>query len=101
MLIGTFCQQLIKLPEDVLVRQTESGNELYFISKGICKATCIDLRGETHQIGLIYENGVFGEISHILKCKRTASVYCVNYVTLLAIPRVEGASFKALTPYLK
>ena len=61
----------------------------------------MDLRGETHEIGLINENGIFGEISHILKCKRTASVTCVNYVTLLAVPRVEGASSKTLMPYLK
>ena len=57
--------------------------------------------GNSKSIREIHENGVFGEISHILNCKRTATVACVNYVTLLAVPKVEGRTFKRIMPYLK
>ena len=83
------------------MRQGEWTKDLYFISKGTCKATCVDMLGNTKAIRDIHENGIFGEISHILNCKRTATVTCVNYVTLLAVPKFGGRSFKRIMPYLK
>ena len=85
----------------MLVQQGDLTHELYFISKGICKASCIDLKGQNHEIGEIEQNGIFGEIAHILNCKRTATVVCVDYVSLLVLPKQDKRILKTLTPYLK
>ena len=95
------CQSLIKLPEDPLIWQGDLTYVLYFISKGTCRAECTDFANQKHQIGEIDQGGIFGEISHLLKCRRTASVKCVDYVSLLGIPRVEGYQFRSLWPLLK
>ena len=61
----------------------------------------MDFGGNRHLIGEISENGIFGEISHLLKCRRTATVKCFDYVSLLSMPRIEGFTFKHLVPILK
>ena len=94
-------QSLIKLPEDVVIAQGDRSYTLYFLSKGTCQVESTDFANVKHEIGEISEGGIFGEISYLLKCRRTASIRCFDYVSLLCMPRIEGYTFKQLFPLLK
>ena len=63
--------------------------------------TCTDFAGRKNDVCKIKPGGVFGEISYLLKCRRTASVRCIDYVSLLYLPRIEGYHFKHLSALLK
>jgi len=99
--IGTLCQPLQKLPEDLIIIQGSQTTALYFLSKGICRVSCSDFSGDRNDICDIEPGAVFGEISYLLKCRRTATVRCFDYTSLLYLPRTEGYQFKHLSALLK
>ena len=84
-----------------MISQGSSTTALYFLSKGQCRVTCTDFAGRKNDVCKIKPGGVFGEISYLLKCRRTASVRCIDYVSLLYLPRIEGYHFKHLSALLK
>ena len=94
-------QSLIKLPEDIIVAQCDRSYTLYFVSKGMCIVEVTDFADRKHEIREISEGGIFGEISHILKVRRTATVKCLDYVSLLCMARIEGYTFRHLFPLLR
>ena len=79
-------QSVVKLPEDVVVTQGERSYNLYFVTKGKLTAEIIDFANRKHKTNDITEGHLFGEISYILKSRRTATVTCLDYVCLLCMP---------------
>ena len=71
------------------------------MAKGTCKVTVTDFAGRRNEIRKMSAGSVFGEIAYLLKCKRTASVRCLDYVSVLYLPRTEGYHFKHLSALLK
>ena len=63
--------------------------------------TCTDFAGRKNDVCKLNIGAVFGEISYLLKCRRTATVRCTDYCSILYLPRVEGYVFKHLTALLK
>ena len=94
-------QPLQKLPEDIVISQGGRTTALYFLSKGECRVTCTDFAGRKNDVCKIRAGGVFGEISYLLKCRRTATVRCIDYASILYLPRIEGYRFKHLSALLK
>jgi len=89
------------LPEDIVISQGGCTTALYFLSKGMCRVTCTDFAGRKNDVCKIKAGDVFGEISYLLKCRRTATVRCVDYASILYLPRIEGYQFKHLSALLK
>lgn len=73
-------------PEEVIIKQDDPGNEIYYISSGDCS---INIRDERRNVlvaeKLLVEGDHFGEISVIYGCKRTATVVSRNYNTMASI----------------
>ena len=74
---------VLSVPEDVLFRQDDESNEMYFIAKGECSVNIRDYKKREHKNFKILKPGDhFGEISLIYGCRRTATVISRNYSTL-------------------
>ena len=99
--IGTLCQPLQKLPEDIIINQGSQTSQLYFLSKGNCNVTCTDFAGTKTDIRILHPGAIFGEISYLLKCLRTTTVKSHDYTSLLYLPRAEGYQFMHLSALLK
>jgi CRP-like cAMP-binding protein len=69
------------LPEDSIIKQDEDGTDLYFLYQGECETLVMDENSETHQIDILSPGAMFGEISIISNCKRTATIQSLNYCT--------------------
>lgn len=73
-------------PEEEVLKQGDSGNDMYFLSKGDCAVNIKDETGTLHvAVGLLTEGDHFGEISVLYHCKRTATVVSRNYNTMARI----------------
>jgi CRP-like cAMP-binding protein len=69
------------MPEENIVRQSEEGKSIFFISRGECDVFVIDnLRNERHTKVLI-KGDFFGEVAMLKNCKRTATVQSKYYST--------------------
>jgi len=57
---------------------------LFFTVKGQMKVEIEDFTGEKRESPEMLEaNSICGEISYLLRCRRTATVSCTNYCSLL------------------
>ena len=89
-MVGAMSQSLYKLPEDCIVNQGDNTSALYFISSGKCRASFTNFEGRKQNISTLKVGSIFGEISYLLKCQRTATVKSLDYVSILYLPRIEG-----------
>ena len=97
--IGNMLQPLERAPEEKVVIQGRKTSSLFFTVKGQMKVQIEDFTGENREVTkIIYDeegdkigevpdrmeaNSVFGEIAYLLRCRRTATVICLNYCSLL------------------
>jgi CRP-like cAMP-binding protein len=77
----------IFLPEFSVITQGESGDTMYFISKGECEVTVTDHRGEKNQMPVLQNGDIFGEVSLLLNCSRTATVKTKMYSLVASLRR--------------
>ena len=56
---------------------------MYFISKGEWAVTVIDHRGDRNDLPILKQGDLFGEVSLLLNCNRTATVK-TNMYSLIA-----------------
>jgi len=66
---------------------------MFFIAKGDCVVVVRDERKEEAPIKILKEGDLFGEISMIYKCRRSATVISRNYNTMA---KLTENSFKSL-----
>jgi CRP-like cAMP-binding protein len=75
-------------PEEILLKQGEIGNELFFISRGDCVVNLRDHNNNYHlAIKLLVEGDLFGEISLLYNCSNTSEVISRNYNTIARISK--------------
>lgn len=79
----------ILLPEYTVVTQGETGECIFAISKGECHVHVTDHRGNMHKVNELEMGTVFGEVSMLCKCKRTATVKTVQYSTIAKLHRPD------------
>ena len=63
----------------------------------MCRVTLTDFAGRKKTITTLGKGDIFGEISYLLKCPRTATVKCVDYASILYLPRIDGFIFHKTT----
>lgn len=85
-------------PEDYIVQQGESGNEIYFISQG--ELEILSDEGK-NSCGMLHEGDYFGHMSLIFKERRTAAVKAKSYCEIFVLTgndfnhiKEEHAEFK-------
>lgn len=93
-------------PEEVIIKQGDSSEAMYFITTGDCTVDMIDEKRVTHvAIKLLVEGMHFGEIGCYFKCKRTASVFSRNYNSMAMLSYAQFRDILAEYPefeeYLK
>jgi len=68
------------------VKQEEESKDLYIIAKGICSVDLTDHKKKKRRnISVLEQGQMFGEISLIYGCPRTATVLSRNYCTMAKI----------------
>jgi voltage-gated potassium channel len=73
-------------PEGYIAREGEVGKEIYFISRGKVEITTGD--GQT-QHGTLESGDYFGDLSLILREKRTASAKALTYCEIFKLSRAD------------
>ena len=66
-------------PHETVVKEGESGEDIYFIVSGSCRVT-----SNFKAVGLLTEHQIFGEFSAITKDLRTATIRTNSVVTILS-----------------
>jgi CRP-like cAMP-binding protein len=70
-------------PEETVVKQGDTADRIYFIVQGDCTVDMVDHdRTERHAFKILVEGNMFGEISLLYNCPRTASIVSKNYNTM-------------------
>ncbi len=82
-------------PEGYIVREGEFGKEIYFISQG--EVEIISNEGENNH-GTLGDGDYFGDLSLILREKRTASVRALTYCEIFILTKGEFDRIKSEYP---
>ena len=81
--IGNVLKPLELEPEFIVIQEGSNSSSLFFTVKGRLSVNIKDFSGGDHIRRTLDKNSIFGEISYLLKCRRTATITCGNYVSLL------------------
>ena len=76
---------LVYFPDDQIVFQGETADQMYFINKGDCEVSILDYTGKFKLIGVLRKGAYFGELALLNGGKRTASVKALNYSSVAAL----------------
>ena len=76
---------LLMMPEDEICVQGEVGEEMFFIAKGECSVYVSDQNKKLHYTQELEVGEVFGEVSLMKNCRRTATVRSKQYSTLASL----------------
>jgi CRP-like cAMP-binding protein len=86
-------------PEEIIIKQGDESNCMYFITRGDCTVDMIDEKRITHvAIRLLVEGMHFGEIGCYFKCKRTATITSRNYNSLAMLSYAQFRDILADSP---
>jgi CRP-like cAMP-binding protein len=69
------------LPEDLIIKQGETAESMFFIARGDCDIYVTDSNKKANLTNMISEGSYFGEVSLLKHCRRTASVFSKEYTT--------------------
>jgi CRP-like cAMP-binding protein len=79
----------LKNPEDIIIKQNDRTQEMYYVAKGVCTVQVVDQTKKLNNcIRNLLPGDHFGEIAMIYGTARTATVISKNYSTL-AVMSVE------------
>jgi F-box and leucine-rich repeat protein 7 len=88
--IVTKLDTVFSSPEEVIIKQDDESEHLYYISQGDCTVNIRDENRIEHVAHKILVEGQhFGEIGVIYKCPRTCTVLSRNYNTLARLGSVQ------------
>lgn len=80
-------------PSDIIIRQGDEDQDMYFVAKGDSFVSVKDTRTKEHKnFKKLVPGDHFGEMSIIHKCPRTATVTSGNYTTFAKLP-IENYRF--------
>lgn len=67
---------------------------MYFLARGDCEVKVTNERRKEQTVRILKPGSLFGEVSLIYNCKRTATVISKNYCTMA---KLDKNGFKELT----
>lgn len=73
------------LKDEVILKQGESGNSMFFITSGKVKVTYIDQQGVFHELAILDDIDFFGEFTLFTAKTRHATVTAITNVELLEL----------------
>lgn len=76
-----------------IIEENDIADCFYIVVEGIVRVSKMGEYGQTIKITDLYKDSFFGEMGLILNIKRTASVYSLNDVTLLALKKEDFDQF--------
>jgi len=82
------------MPEDIIVKQDETGDVMFFLAKGDGEVRVRDHQRNDKRVKILPPGSHFGEICLITNSRRTASVKSLNYCTIAQLDRDH---FKEIT----
>ena len=85
-------------PGQTIVREGETGNLFYIITEGEVQVTIRDIDGKEIVLHDLGPGGFFGELSMLTNEPRSARVFAVSNVTVLALERDEFFTFLQKRP---
>jgi len=85
-------------PGGFIAREGEAGHEIYFISRGTIEITSAD---GSHHYGTLTDGDYFGDLSMILKEKRTASARARTYCDVFILKQQDFERIKSEYPELR
>lgn len=83
----TNLKPVLFLPKDIILREGEKGDNIYFLNKGVCQ---VELKGhdkKTETIDTLKDGAIFGEVALLTKLKRTASIRSDDYTNCAFLTR--------------
>jgi CRP-like cAMP-binding protein len=84
---------LLFTPEDTIIRQGETAENVYFVCRGEWEVFVRDQRDKEKWVRELKQGSYFGEVALLKEWVRTASVRSKNYSTLTAL---KGSDLKSL-----
>lgn len=103
-LVGFLSKQLMHKfvqPEEVVIKQFDTGQDLFFISSGVCEVEVLDHSKQSHKVKLLQQGHYFGEISAIFGIERTATIRSVDYSNLAVLSSEKVPLLFAKYPQIK
>ena len=92
---------MLFLPDDIIIREVERGDSLYFINKGECDVILKD--GKTKDdncIAYLKDGSIFGEISLLTKLKRTTTVVSKDFSNCAYLGKEEVEQIQFNFPHI-
>ncbi|MHC4941198.1 MAG: ion transporter [Planctomycetota bacterium] len=83
------------VPGSYIVREGEAGNEIFFLSRGTAEITS---EGGRREHGTFTDGDYFGDLSLLLREKRTASVRATSFCDVFVLDRAEFEHIKSEYP---
>lgn len=77
-------------PGTDIVRQGETGEDVYLIRDGLCRVHLRDAEGNDREVAVLGQGDCFGEIAFLVRGPRTATVTTGAPVTLVRVPAAAG-----------
>lgn len=82
--IGAMLQPIEQCPEDVVIKQGDLSSSIFFCLKGRLSVQIINHFNEDVEVlPELSQYNIFGEIAYTLKTPRTATITCIDYVSLM------------------
>jgi CRP/FNR family cyclic AMP-dependent transcriptional regulator len=97
--IRAIMDELKFIPGQTIVREGETGNLFYIITEGEVQVTIQDASGQDVILQDLGPGGFFGELSMLTNEPRSARVFAVSNVKVLALERDEFFAFLQKRPH--
>lgn len=86
------------MPEDVIIKQGDIADSIYFLARGEVVIFIIDENEEEKYVNTLRMGAYFGEVGIIKECRRTASAESKNYTTTVKLMQRDFKDFRNTYP---
>jgi CRP-like cAMP-binding protein len=93
-----YLNTLLYLPEDIIIKQGETPDNLYFLARGEVMVYIYDENDDERYVTSLKLGSYFGEVGIIKECRRTSTIKSKNYTTCAALSLVNFKDFKNRYP---
>ena len=88
-------QPIEQCPEVIIIKQGDLSSSIFFCLKGRLSVHIINHFNEDVEVlPELTQYKIFGEIAYTLKTPRTATITCIDYVSLMQLHAAEGYIFE-------